>query len=190
MTRHTSTLRLVIAMLLGLSGSAQLAHSAAETSATDAATSPAADATTPVGERNGEELFVLFCRACHAPGADHPGTVKLSQTKGDAQSVILNRQDLPAEYVTQVVRGGLLGMPPLRPTDVTDEELQRLVEYIRSTPADKTPPEHPGGAYTYAPTLEQIIVFGILPRLYTVILPAVVVLGLVVVFLIRRRRKR
>lgn len=188
MTRHTSTLRLVIAMLLGLAGSAQLAHSAAETSATDAATSPVADATTPVGERSGQELFVLFCRACHAPGADHPGTVKLSQTKGDAQSVILNRQDLPAEYITQVARGGLLGMPPLRPTDVTDEELQRLVEYIRSTPADKTPPEHPGGAYTYAPTLEQIYLFAIRPKLFTVILPAIAALVLLVV-LVRRRRK-
>jgi hypothetical protein len=88
------------------------------------------------------------------------------------------------------VRNGLLGMPPVRPTDVTDEELTRLVEYIRTTPADKVPQEHPGGAYTVAPTLEQIIVFGILPRLYTVILPAVAVLVLLTVVLVRRRRKR
>ena len=190
MTRHTSTLRLVAAVLLGLAGSVQLAHSATETPATDVATSPVADATTPVGERSGEDVFVQFCRACHAPGADHPGTLKLSQTKGEAQSVILNRQDLPAEYIAHVVRNGLLGMPPLRPTDVTDEELTRLVEYIRTTPADKIPPEHPGGAYAHPPTLEQIWNFGIRPKLFTVILPVVVVVVLLTVLLVRRRRKR
>lgn len=182
MTRHTATLRLVAAMLLGLCGNVQLAHSATE--------APVAEAATPVGERSGEDVFVLFCRACHAPGADHPGTLKLSQTKGEAQSVILNRQDLPAEYIAQVVRGGLLGMPPVRPTDVTDEELQRLVEYIRTTPADRIPPEHPGGAYAHAPTLEQIVQFVILPKLYTVILPVVVAVVLLTMFLVRRRRKR
>ena len=190
MTRHTSTLRLVVAVLLGLAGSVQLAHSATEAPATDVATSPVADATTPVGERSGEDVFVQFCRACHAPGADHPGTLKLSQTKGEAQSVILNRQDLPAEYIAHVVRNGLLGMPQLRPTDVTDEELTRLVEYIRTTPADRVPPEHPGGAYAHPPTLEQVWLFGIRPKLFTVILPVVVVMTLLTTLVVRRRRKR
>lgn len=184
-----NTLRLVAAVLLGLAGSLPLAQGASDAPTTDAATSPVADVTTPVGERSGEELFVLFCRACHAPGADHPGTLKLSQTKGEAQSVILNRQDLPGEYIAHVVRNGLLGMPPLRPTDVTDEELTRLVEYIRSTPADQVPPEHPGGAYAQAPTLEQIWLFGIRPKLFTLILPALAALVLVVVLLLRQRRK-
>ncbi|HEY0674839.1 MAG TPA: cytochrome c [Immundisolibacter sp.] len=189
MTVQKNTLRLAAAVLLGLAGSLQLAHAANDAPAADAATSPVADATTPVGERSGEELFVLFCRACHAPGADHPGTLKLSQTKGEAQSVILNRQDLPGEYIAHVVRNGLLGMPPLRPTDITDEELTRLVEYVRATPADKVPPEHPGGAYAHPPTLEQIWNFGIRPKLYTVILPAVAAVVLLVVLLLRRRRK-
>ncbi|ANX04678.1 c-type cytochrome [Immundisolibacter cernigliae] len=188
MTVQKNTLRLVAAVLLGLAGGMQFAHGASDAPAADAATSPVADATTPVGERSGEELFVLFCRACHAPGPAHPGAAKLAQTKGEAQSVILNRQDLPGEYIAHVVRNGLLGMPPLRPTDVTDEELTRLVEYIRSTPADKIPAEHPGGAYTVAPTLEQIWLFGIRPKLFTLILPAIAALVLLVV-LLRRRRK-
>ena len=189
MTVQKNTLRLVAAVMLGLAGSLQLAHAASDAPAADATTSPVVDATTPVGERSGEELFVLFCRACHAPGADHPGTLKLSQTKGEAQSVILNRQDLPGEYIAHVVRNGLLGMPPLRPTDLTDEELTRLVEYVRATPADKIPPEHPGGAYAHPPTLEQIWLFGIRPKLFTVILPALAALVLLVVVVLRRRRK-
>jgi hypothetical protein len=88
-----------------------------------------------------------------------------------------------------VVRNGLLGMPPLRPTDVTEAELERLVQYVRSTPADKAPAEHPGGAYTKAPTLEEIWVFGIRPRLFTVILPAIAVLVAVIVLLLRRRKR-
>lgn len=188
MTPITTIKTLAAAVLLGLAGLAGTVHAEDQASA-DAATSPPADTTTPVGERGGEELFVLFCRACHGPGADHPATAKLAITKGADKSVILNREDLPAEYIAHVVRNGLLGMPPLRPTDITEAELERLVQYVRSTPADKVPAEHPGGAYTKAPTLEEIWVFGIQPRLFTVILPAVVVLVAVIVLLLRRRKR-
>jgi mono/diheme cytochrome c family protein len=187
MTLKTTITTLAAAVLLGISWLSSPAQ-AADTDAVDAAVSPPADATTPVGERSGEELFVLFCRACHAPGPQHPATSKLAITKGAANSVILNRNDLPAEYIAHVVRNGLLGMPPLRPTDVTEAELERLVQYVRSTPADKIPPEHPGGAYAHPPTLEQIWLFGIRPRLFTVILPAIVVLA-VLIALVRRRKR-
>ena len=188
MTRKTTIAKLAGATLLALSWASGV-PAADATGTLDAAVSPTADVATPVGERDGEELFKLFCRACHAPGPAHPGTAKLALTKGSDKSVILNREDLPAEYIAHVVRNGLLGMPPLRPTDVTDAELEQLVEYVRSTPAEATPAEHPGGAYTYPPTLEQIWIFGIRPRLFTVIVPAVVVVVLIAALLIRRRRK-
>lgn len=190
MTRKTTIAKLAGATLLGLSWAGGVhAADTAGTDGVDAAVSPPAERATPVGERGGEELFVLFCRACHAPGPAHPGTAKLALTKGEAQSVILNREDLPAEYIAHVVRNGMLGMPPLRPTDITDAELERLVTYVRSTPADQVPAEHPGGAYANPPTLEQIWNFGIRPRLFTVIVPAVVVLVLLTWLLVRRRRK-
>ena len=189
MTRKTTIAKLAGATTLLALSWASGVPAADATGTMDAAVSPTADAATPVGERDGEELFKLFCRACHAPGPAHPGTAKLALTKGPDKSVILNREDLPAEYIAHVVRNGLLGMPPLRPTDVTDAELEQLVEYVRSTPAEATPAEHPGGAYTYPPTLEQIWIFGIRPRLFTVIVPAVVVVVLIAALLIRRRRK-
>ena len=188
MTHKTTIRTLAVAALLSLAGLSGTPM-ATEDAAADAAVSPQADAPTPIGERGGEELFVEFCRACHAPGLDHPGTAKLALTKGADKSVIVNREDLPAEYIAHVVRNGLLGMPPLRPTDVTDAELERLVDYVRDTPADKIPAEHRCGAYTKAPTLEEIWVFGIKPRLFTVILPAVVALVAVIVLLVRRRRR-
>lgn len=188
MTLKTTIATLAGAVLLGLFWLSGPAQAAADTGALDAAVSPPADATTPVGERGGEELFVLFCRACHAPGPQHPATSKLAITKGADKSVILNREDLPAEYIAHVVRNGLLGMPPLRPTDLTEAELERLVQYVRSTPADKVPAEHPGGAYAHPPTLEQVWLFGIRPRLFTVILPAIVVLA-VLIALVRRRKR-
>jgi mono/diheme cytochrome c family protein len=187
MSIKTTITRLAGAALLGLCGAG--VATAADTAPADAAASPPAEAVTPVGERSGEELFVLFCRACHAPGPEHPGTAKLALTKGADKSVILNREDLPAEYIAHVVRNGLLGMPPLRPTDVTEAELERLVEYVRSTPADKVPAEHPGGAYANPPTLAEIWNFGIRPRLFTVIVPAIVVLVVLTTLLVRRRRK-
>jgi mono/diheme cytochrome c family protein len=93
----------------------------------------------PPGNRSPETLWRLYCVECHAPGEGHPGTMMLSAKKGDAQAVILGREDLSAEYIAATVRGGLLEMTPFRPTEITDEELTALAEYVRSTAADAAP---------------------------------------------------
>lgn len=91
----------------------------------------------PPGNRPGEMLWQLYCVECHAPGVGHPGTMMLSEKKGEAQSVILGREDLTEEYISVTVRGGLLEMSPFRPTEITNEELTALAQYIRTTaPAD------------------------------------------------------
>ena len=88
------------------------------------------------GNRPGARVWQLYCVECHAPGDAHPGSAMLTHKKGAEQGVILGRQDLSAEYITTTVRNGMLEMSPFRPTEITDEELTALAEYVRTTTPD------------------------------------------------------
>lgn len=78
----------------------------------------------------GKRVFELNCAECHAPGFGHPGTQQLGWTRGDSRAVLEQRADLKAEYVTTVVRNGLLEMPAFRPSQISDRELGQLARYL------------------------------------------------------------
>ena len=80
--------------------------------------------------RSGEQIYKRHCQACHDPGAGHPATLLLGQKYGAEKAVIKGRQDLNLVYVKTIVRGGLLEMPPFRPTEITDSELDIIAEFI------------------------------------------------------------
>jgi mono/diheme cytochrome c family protein len=80
--------------------------------------------------RVGQEVFAARCEACHAAGREHPGTLRLELSRGKERSVLLARRDLNAEYIKVIVRNGLLMMPPFRPTEIPDEELDSLATYV------------------------------------------------------------
>ena len=82
--------------------------------------------------KTGQQIYTLYCSACHDPGEGHAGTMKLALLKGEENSVITQRSDLNAEYIRFVVRDGLLEMAPFRPTDINDGELDSLIQYILS----------------------------------------------------------
>lgn len=86
--------------------------------------------------RSGEKSWALFCQGCHMPGPEGPGTRMLAARLGWDKAPLKGRQDLDPAYVKHVVRRGLLEMAPLRPTDITDEELDALIAYLRE-PAGK-----------------------------------------------------
>ena len=86
--------------------------------------------------RSGEKTWRLFCEGCHKAGTEGPGTRVLAARLGWDKAPLKGRQDLDPAYVKQVVRHGLIEMAPLRPTDITDEELDALIAYLRK-PATK-----------------------------------------------------
>ncbi len=86
--------------------------------------------------RSGEKSWKLFCEGCHMPGPEGPGTRVLAARLGWDKAPLKGRQDLDPAYVKHVVRRGLIEMAPLRPTDITDEELDALITYLRE-PASK-----------------------------------------------------
>ena len=75
---------------------------------------------------------MLYCQGCHQPGPEAPGTRVLAAKQGWDKAPLKGRTDLDPTYVKHVVRHGLLEMAPLRPTDINDEELDRLIEYLRT----------------------------------------------------------
>jgi mono/diheme cytochrome c family protein len=79
---------------------------------------------------SGKELYEHWCAACHDPGAGHPGTLRMAGDYGEGMSVLLTKKDVTRDLVTYAVRNGFNMMPPFRPTEITDEELDRLADYI------------------------------------------------------------
>ncbi|MEL0081885.1 MAG: cytochrome c [Gammaproteobacteria bacterium] len=86
----------------------------------------------PVSLETGEELFNHYCFHCHGEGEGKPGATMLAIKHGEEKSIIKGRQDLPAIYIKTVVRDGLLEMPPFRFTEISDEQLDLVADYVRT----------------------------------------------------------
>ena len=82
------------------------------------------------GGLDGKALFDLYCIACHGAGPEHPGTMRLQERFSEAQAPLLNRDNLPPEYVKLVVREGFKLMPPFRPSEISDAQLDLLTGFI------------------------------------------------------------
>lgn len=87
-----------------------------------------ATAAAPVSE--GQALFETHCISCHGAGLDRPGTMRLAERLGPEQAPLLNRPELPPEYIKLVAREGFKLMPPFRPTELDDRQLDVLAAYI------------------------------------------------------------
>lgn len=65
-------------------------------------------------ERNGEAVYQKTCKYCHEAGVGPE----------------LRSRLLPAVYTTQVVRHGNRAMPAFRPTEISEQELERVAAFI------------------------------------------------------------
>jgi mono/diheme cytochrome c family protein len=83
-----------------------------------------------LADDGGREVFDRLCSHCHAPGVEHPATRQLAVTRGEDKAVLAERRDLAAEYIRYVVRNGLKSMPGFYPSDLTEAQLESLVEYL------------------------------------------------------------
>jgi mono/diheme cytochrome c family protein len=118
--------RLVAACVVAVAAGALLFAAAASTG--EAVRSPAAKASTAV---SGEAVYARWCVHCHAAGRGNPGTESLQvKYRGALPAVLLERTDLTPEAVAAFVRRGALSMAPFRKTEISDEELAALAEYV------------------------------------------------------------
>jgi len=112
-----------------------LLHGCSEdsTPAGKSAAVPAAVATAAApGLDDGNRVFEHWCLPCHAAGPGHPGTNRLAERLGTENSVLLDRENLNEAYVQTVVRNGFQMMPPFRPTEISDRELEALATFVVS----------------------------------------------------------
>ena len=81
----------------------------------------------------GKGIYDKWCTPCHAPDMDghYPGTVALQvKYKGEIPAALEERTDLTAEVITTFVRQGISIMPMFRKTEISDNELQVLIDYL------------------------------------------------------------
>lgn len=83
-------------------------------------------------EHAGKEVYDLWCGICHEPGEGFAGTQMLTLTRAEGLSVIKDNDTLVGPYIELVVRKGLGMMPVFRKTEITDEQLAALIEYLGS----------------------------------------------------------
>ena len=65
-------------------------------------------------ERSGELVYQKVCQYCHETGIGPE----------------LKSRKLPAIYTTHIVRNGFRAMPAFRPTEIGDQELERVASFI------------------------------------------------------------
>jgi (+)-pinoresinol hydroxylase len=129
---------LALAIVVPLSHSAQADPAVAPQSAWTLAPPKDDPALTEPVIRRGKAIFDAHCRTCHAAAASparrglFPGTYALElRYKGKLPAALEERTDLSADRVAAVVRHGGGGfMPPLRPTELADDELKAVAAYL------------------------------------------------------------
>ncbi|HSG57400.1 MAG TPA: cytochrome c [Paracoccaceae bacterium] len=85
---------------------------------------------TPATPRTGPEIFAETCVHCH--NARGWGTRSLARRTPPGQAELLQRQVLPPALVRHAVRRGIGSMPQFTPTEISDEELEVLADWLDS----------------------------------------------------------
>ena len=83
----------------------------------------------------GKAVFDQWCWECHGV-ENHSGTgtwLLRERYKGAITEFIEKRRDLSAGYIRYVVRQGQNGMPNFRETEISEERLAQLVEYLTAS---------------------------------------------------------
>jgi mono/diheme cytochrome c family protein len=83
----------------------------------------------------GKQVFDKWCVDCHAPVSARralvPGTYALQEIyKGRKPAALEQRTDLAKAYIKAMVRTGRNVMPPTRKTEISDQQLDALADYL------------------------------------------------------------
>jgi mono/diheme cytochrome c family protein len=86
----------------------------------------------------GQAKFEHSCAPCHGVGVGDDGRAMLPGTdalrikyKGALPALLEQRTDLDADAIRTFVRRGTWSMPPFRPTEITEGDIQDIAAYLR-----------------------------------------------------------
>jgi len=92
----------------------------------------------PASIERGQAKFEHNCAPCHGDGAGDDGRAMLPGTdalrlkyQGALPALLEKRTDLNADAIRTFVRRGTWSMPPFRPTEVTERDIQDIAAYLR-----------------------------------------------------------
>lgn len=83
---------------------------------------------TAMSEEDGYSLFSDRCALCHREAG--PGTFMLERRLGTELSILENRDNLTQEYIKTIVRWGIGSMPRFTRGEVSDAELDLIMDYL------------------------------------------------------------
>jgi mono/diheme cytochrome c family protein len=90
----------------------------------------------------GQAKFEHSCTPCHGEGIGDDGRAMLPGTDalrikypGALPALLEKRTDLNAEAIRTFVRRGTWSMPPVRPTEITEGDIQDIAAYLRRSSA-------------------------------------------------------
>ena len=88
----------------------------------------------------GKAKFEHTCAPCHGDGLGDDGRAMLPGTdalrikyQGSLPALIEKRTDLNADAIRTFVRRGTWSMPPFRPTEVSERDIQDIAAYLRQS---------------------------------------------------------
>ena len=88
----------------------------------------------------GKARFEHSCAPCHGDGPGDDGRVMLPGTdalrikyQGSLPALLERRTDLNADAIRTFVRRGTWSMPPFRPTEITERDIQDIAAYLRQS---------------------------------------------------------
>lgn len=88
--------------------------------------------------QDGKAVFKHWCAPCHADVPRLAGTMSLAaKYEGSKPAALEDRTDLTPEIVAYFVRHGVAWMPPFRPTEISDAELEKLSAYLSAPLEDR-----------------------------------------------------
>ena len=88
----------------------------------------------------GQAKFEHSCAPCHGAGIGDDGRAMLPGTdalrikyQGSLPALLEQRTDLNADAIRTFVRLGTWSMPPFRPTEVTERDIEDIAAYLRQS---------------------------------------------------------
>jgi mono/diheme cytochrome c family protein len=90
----------------------------------------------------GRARFEHSCAPCHGAGVGDDGRAMLPGTdalrikyQGALPALLEQRTDLNVEAIRTFVRRGTWSMPPFRPTEITERDIEDIAAYLRQSSA-------------------------------------------------------
>jgi mono/diheme cytochrome c family protein len=88
----------------------------------------------------GRAKFEHSCAPCHGDGVGDDGRAMLPGTdalrikyQGSLPALLERRTDLNVDAIRTFVRRGTWSMPPFRPTEITDRDIEDIAAYLRQS---------------------------------------------------------